>query len=258
MSERITADNLDEVVRENIEIHDDMLQKTILVRTNWNSMQIGSSVQLAMHILRMYGLVQLPLDNQNWSGAIYVKSDKKIPVINTAQPRANQYFTAWCEIYHLIYDQVLLGRIMETETVIEDRKAQYFAALMLMGNLMPYYTMLSNMDFTTKVFHCMDTFSVPYKAVLISLYEAAMLNGNSELMGRIRQNFDVHFYNLDARFRANGLDDQLVKPSNIVNVTALQSKIQDRIKREPDVGYNKDNLAALENIVKEIDLTVEQ
>ena len=67
-------------------------------------MQISSSNQLAMQILKLYGLVQMPLDNQYWSGAIFVKKGKKIPVINTALPRANQYFTAWHEIYHLIYD----------------------------------------------------------------------------------------------------------------------------------------------------------
>jgi hypothetical protein len=256
MGEKITSDNLDEVVRKNIEIHDDMLQKAILVRTNWNSMQINSSVQLAMHILRMYGLIEVPIDNENWSGAIYVKSEKKIPVINTAQPRANQYFTAWSEIYHLIFDQVLLGRIIEKETVLEERKADYFASLMLMGNLLSYYYLLANMDFTTKVFHCMDTFKAPYKAVLISLYEAALQNGNTEILEQVRRNFDVHIYNIDARFRAVGLDDSLVKPSNVVNVTALQSKIQDKVKREPEVGYNRDNLAALENIVKELETII--
>jgi hypothetical protein len=258
MSERITADNLDDVVRKNIELHDDMLQKAILVRTNWNNMQINSSVQLAMHILRMYGLIQLPLDNKNWSGAIYVKSDKKIPVINTAQPRANQNFTAWCEIYHLIFDQVLMGRIIDSENVIEDRKAEYFASLMLIGNLLPYYTLLSNMDFTTKIFHCMDTFKAPYKAILITLYEAALQNDNTRLMEQIKQNFDVRFYYIDARFRANGLDDSLVKPSNLVNATSLKSKIKDRIKREPDIKYNRDNLSTLDNIIKELELLADE
>lgn len=250
MGEIITAGNLDEVVRKNIEIHEDMLQKAILVRTNWNSMQINSSVQLAMHILRMYGLVEVPIANPSWGGAIYVKSDKKIPVINTALPRANQYFTAWSVIYHLIFDQVLLGRIIETDTVYDDRKAAYFASLMLIGNLLPYYNLLSNMDFTSKVFHCMDTFRAPYKAVLISIYEAALQNGNNELIELVRQNFDVHIVNIADRFRAIGLDDSLVKPSNVVNVTALQSKIQDCIKREPEIAYNKDNLSTLETIVK--------
>jgi hypothetical protein len=106
------------------------------------------------------------------------------------------------------------------------------------------------MDFTSKVFHCMDTFRAPYKAVLISIYEAALQNGNNELIELVRQNFDVHIINIADRFRDIGLDDSLVKPSNVVNVTALQSKIQDCIKREPEIAYNKDNLSTLETIVK--------
>jgi hypothetical protein len=254
MGNKITADNLDEVVRKNREIHADMQQKAILVRTNWNSMQISDGAQLAMHILRMYGLIQIPIDNPNWSGAIFVKKEKKIPVINTAQPRANQYYTAWDEIYHLIFDQVLLGRIIESDTMLEDRKAGYFASLMLLGNLMPYYNLLSNMDFISKIFHCMDTFKVPYKAVLISLYEEAIQNRNEDLMGQVKQNFDVRFTNLDEHFRNIGLDDNLVKPSNVINVTALQSKIRDRIKKEPNMQYHHDNETTLENIVKEIRL----
>jgi hypothetical protein len=257
MGERITADNLDKVVKKNIEIHDDMMQKAILVRTNWNSLQITSSTQLAMHILRMYGVIQVPIDDQNWSGAIYVRNGKKIPVINTALPRANQYYTSWNEIYHLIFDQVLLGRVIETETVLEDRKAQYFASLMLLGNLLPYFNVLSNMDFTSRIFHCMDTFKAPYKAVLISLYEEAMQNRNIKLMEQIKQNFDVHYTNIDERFKALGLDEEIVKPSKVVNIMALQSKIYDRIKREPDLKYHNENEVKLENIVREIKLIMD-
>jgi hypothetical protein len=76
MGNRITADNLDEVATKNREVHTDMQQRANLVRTNWNSMQISDGAQFAMHILRMYGLIQIPLDNQDWSGAIFVKNGK--------------------------------------------------------------------------------------------------------------------------------------------------------------------------------------
>lgn len=103
MSEKIVAGNLDEVISKNAEIRDEMREKAVLIRTNLNRMQISSSNRLAMQILKPYGLIQMPIDNPFWSGAIFVKNGKKIPVINTALPRANQYFTAWHEIYHLIY-----------------------------------------------------------------------------------------------------------------------------------------------------------
>ena len=55
---------------------------------------------------------------------------KRIPLINTALPRANQYFTAWHEIYHLLFDEVSFDHLIESETLMEERKAEYFAALM--------------------------------------------------------------------------------------------------------------------------------
>lgn len=63
MSEKIVAGNLDEVIGKNVEIRDEMREKALLIRTNWNRMQISSSNQLAMQILKLYGLVQMPLDN---------------------------------------------------------------------------------------------------------------------------------------------------------------------------------------------------
>lgn len=254
MSEKIVAGNLDEVVKKNREIHVDMQQKALLIWTNWNRMQISSASQLAMQILRPYGLVQLPLDNQYWSGAIFIKNEKKIPVINTALPRVNQYFTAWHEIYHLIFDKVSFSHVIESETIMEERKAEYFASLMLLGNLLPYYNELPETDFLSKVFRCMDAFQAPYKAVLIALYEAALQNGNQAVMNAVKQNFDIQFTNLAERFRALGLDDSLVRPSYVVNVGMLQAKIQDRIKQDPELHYNYDNASFLENIVKEINL----
>lgn len=256
MSEKIVAGNLDEVIKKNAEIRDEMREKALLIRTNWNRMQIYSSNQLAMQILKPYGLIQVPLDDPYWSGAIYVRKSKKIPVINTALPRANQYFTAWHEIYHLIYDTVSFSHIIGTETVMEERKAEYFASLMLLGNLLPYYTELSEMDFLSKIFHCMDAFSAPYKAVLIALYESAVQNGNSSLLEQIKENFDRSFTDMASRFRQLGLDDTLVRPSYVVNVGALQTKILDKIKQDPELRYNYENEQFLNNIVKEINLVM--
>ena len=129
-------------------------KKAVLIRTNLNRMQISSSNRLAMQILKPYGLIQMPIDNPFLERCrLFCKRmAKKIPVINTALPRVNQYFTAWHEIYHLIYDKVSFSHIIETETVMEERKAEYFASLMLLGNLLPYYTELSEMDFLSKNF----------------------------------------------------------------------------------------------------------
>lgn len=254
MSEKITAANLDEVIKKNAEIKDEMREKTLFIRTTCNRMQISSPSQLAMQILKSRGLIQIPLDNQYWSGAIFVKSGKKIPVINTAIPRANQYYTAWHEIYHLIYDTVSFSHIIETDTIMEERKAEYFASLMLLGNLLPYYIELPEMSFLSKIFNCMDAFSAPYKAVLIALYESAIQNESQALISLIKDNFDNTFSDLGSSFRELGIDDSLVKPSYVLNVGALQAKIQERIKKDPELNYNRENENFLNNVIAELGL----
>ena len=238
MSEKIIAANLDEVVRKNKEIYEEMRIKILMIRTNCNRMQISSSSQLAMQILKPHGLIQVPIDNHYWSGAIFVKDGKRIPVLNTALPRANQYFTAWHEIYHLFYDDSSFSHIVASETYMEERKADYFASQMLLGNLLPYYLELPEMDFLAKVFHCMDAFEAPYKAVMIALYESAEQSGNYRLMEQIK----LHF------------DNMLVMPSNVINVATLQAKIYERIKQNPDLNYNRENARFLSNVVKELNL----
>ena len=101
MSELITAQNLELVIEKNHEIKEEVLAQAIRLQTNPSIMKVASAPQLALLILQGFGLIQMPIEDKYWSGAIFVKDKKIIPVINTALPRANQYFTAWHEIYHL-------------------------------------------------------------------------------------------------------------------------------------------------------------
>lgn len=102
MSEKITAENLNQVIQKNKEIRTEIEKYHRLVFTTFNRIQVGTPLQLARQSLKTYGLIQMPIDNPYFSGAIYVKEDKKIPFINTALPRVNQYFAAWHELYHLL------------------------------------------------------------------------------------------------------------------------------------------------------------
>mgnify|MGYP007122029359 FL=1 len=52
------------------------------------------------------------------------------------------------------------------------------------------------------------------------------------------------------RFRNLGLDDSLVRPSYVVNVSLLQEKINKMISNEPEVEYHKDNEAFLKTVFK--------
>jgi hypothetical protein len=258
MSEIITSNNLDEVVRRNSSIHRELEQNAQTIRANFNQMQLYSSPQLALQILASYGLIQMPIDSEYFSGAIFVKNGARIPVINTALPRVNQYFTAWHEIYHLLFDKVSFDLVIDADTIMEERKAEHFASLMLLGNLVPYYFALPEMDFVSKVFHCMSAFQAPYKAVLIGLYEGACQSGNCELRNLVLNWFDHQPSDIVEQFRKLGLDDTLVTPSNVINLNSLYSIIQEMQKQEPHLSYHEDNLNYLKKLLKELYRSVDQ
>lgn len=252
MSELITAENIDLVIKKNREIKDEVLEQAIKLQTNPLIMKTASAPQMALWILQGFGLVQMPIEDKFWSGAIYVKDGKRIPVVNTALPRTNQYFAAWHEIYHVIFDQVSFDHFIETDNTLEERKAECFAACMLLNGVDRYYIELPEMDFTSKIFHCMAAFQAPYKAVLVSLYEYAVQSENEKLCNRIKEVFDFQFDDLPERFRMLGLDDSLVKPSYVINTSFLQERIKKSKDENPELKYHKDNEEFLINIKKEI------
>lgn len=252
MSELITARNLDVVIKKNKEIKDEVLSQAIKLQTNPSIMKVASAPQLALLILQGFGLVQMPIEDKFLSGAIYVRDGKIIPVINTALPRANQYFAAWHEIYHLIFDRVSFNHFIGTDNTMEERKAECFAACMLLNGVDRYFIDLSEMDFVSKIFCCMATFQAPYKAVLVSLYEYAAQSENEKLCNKIKEVFDLQFDDLPERFRALGLDDNLVRPSYVINTYSLQKRIKKCEEENPELNYHKDNEEYLSNIMTEI------
>ena len=254
MSEIVTASNIDLVIQKNRDIADEISAQALKLQMNTAIIRVTSMPQLALLILRGFGLVQIPIEDKYWSGAIYVKDDKVIPVINTALPRANQYFTAWHEIYHLLFDKVSFDHMIENDNMLEERKAEYFAACMLLQGVDRYFTELPAMDIVSKIMYCMSAFQAPYKAVIISLYEDAVRSDNEKLKNRIKEIIDLKIDDISERFRKLGLDDSLVMPSYVVNTSYLHEQIKKSEEANPELKYHEDNEAFLENIMKEIQL----
>ncbi len=252
MSERITASNVDFVIQKNHEIGKEVAAQALRLQTNPSVMKVSSMPQLALLILRGFGLIQMPIEDKYWSGAIYVKDGKRIPVINTALPRANQYFAAWHEIYHLIFDEVSFDHFIENDSMVEERKAEYFAACMLLSGVDRYYAELPPMEFISKILYCMSVFQAPYKAVLISLYEDAVRRENEKLKNQIKEVLDLKIEDMSERFRRLGLDDSLVLPSFVIDTSYLQEQIEKKKAADPELKYHGDNEEFLKRITGEI------
>ena len=252
MSEIITAANIDLVIQRNSSIAEDVSAQALKLQTSTSIMRVASMPQLALLILQGFGLVQMPIEDKYWSGAIFVKEGKIIPVINTALPRANQYFAAWHEIYHLLFDKVSFDHVIENDNMMEERKAEYFAASMLLREVDRYFKNLPAIDIISKVLYCMSAFQAPYKAVLISLYEDAVRSDNEKLKKQIKEILDLKLDDIPDRFQRLGLDDSLVMPSYVVNTSYLHEQIKKSEEANPELKYHGDNEAFLENIMKEI------
>ncbi len=254
MSEIISASNIDLVIKKNKEISKEVSAQALKLQTNTSIMRVASMPQLALLILHGFGLIQMPIEDKFWSGAIFVKESKLIPVINTALPRANQYFAAWHEVYHLLFDKVSFDHIIENDNMLEERKAEYFAACMLLQEVDRYFMNLPEMDILSKIFYCMSAFQAPYKAVLISLYEDAVRTRNENLKSHIKEILDLRIDDIPERFRRLGLDDSLVMPSFVVNTSYLHEQIKKSEEENPELKYHGDNEVFLENIMKEIQM----
>lgn len=252
MSDIITSENLDRVIKENRIISQAIENCCNIIHIYHNPLKISSPAKLGFRILEKHNLILFPRDNVYWSGAIYFRDGKKIPVINTAIPRVNQYFAAWHEVYHILFDEVSFDHPIDNENYIEERKAEYFAAKMLIGDVNSYYNSLDDDNFEDKIFRCMAMFQSPYKAILIALYEEAVNNNNEPLKTAIKQNFDNTFVNISERFDMLGLDNTLVLPSNIINADIIFSEIKKRIAEDPEATYHSDNLNYLESTIKEL------
>ena len=252
MSEIISASNIDLVIQKNKEIAEEVSAQALKLQINTSIMRVASMPQLALLILQGFGLIQMPIEDKYWSGAIYVKEGKIIPVINTALPRANQYFAVWHEIYHLLFDKVSFDHIIENDNMMEERKAEYFAACKLLQGVDRYFTELPSMDIVSKVLYCMSAFQAPYKAVLISLYEDAVRSDNDKLKGQIKEIIDLKIDDIPERFRKLGLDDSLVMPSFVVNTSYLHEQIKKSEDANLELQYHGDNETFLDNIMREI------
>lgn len=252
---RITSENLDETIALNakiekqVEEHIAYIEKRLI---KWRSLPIEEQ---ALEILKEHNLIEIPIPDENWGGAIRkFNNGKMVPIINTAQSRLYQYFIYWHEIYHLTENDEMMqhGEDYEisTEFDLNERRADYFASQMIFGrhDLYDYFQSQKDDEFLVRIAHCMKSFKAPYKAVLIQLYQIAKKNNNDQLQEQIKLYFDKHWsiQEWSTFFQQHMLDDSLIKPSLITNLNSIKQAIQQEIKQHPDVELYQDNIKVVE------------
>jgi hypothetical protein len=257
---RITSESLDETVHLNLEIENEVRRHINILEHNFKKIRILSPEKMAFHILKKNHLIQIPIPDQDWGGAIKeLPNGSRIPMINTAQPRLYQYFIAWHEVYHLTEKPGQnTTHDISTELDMNERKADYFASQMLLGpDVYDFFHELNAGPFVDRAAYCMDTFKAPYKAILIQLYELSIRYRNVALQTEIKNHFDVKLTEKqwEKLFQKLSLDDSLVKPTYIIDLGPLKKKIHEKAERHMDVELyqeNKEFLHTLETKLFEV------
>ncbi len=255
MSDMITSSNLDQIIDTNKSIKEEINLMINNLEIRYNTSGISNKENLALKILKDNHLIQIPIETKHWGGAVFVRGDMKIPILNSAQPRIYQYFIAWHEVYHLLYDTNLSAEIhnISVDMSINERKADYFAASVLLGNVYDYYYSLEDEDFISRIIRCMDLYKAPYKAVLIHLYEKAVTQYNDKKIKKlIHEHFDQKPSDLVEKFDLLELDSGLVKATNIISFSGLERLITKKISENPDTTYHNTNLEFLMQLKQRI------
>jgi len=134
-------------------------------------------------------LLLFPVKDDNLCGFICEYKGELFIYINTYLTLAKQIFSAAHEIYHFINNgqkELLQSKIIEEteeeKLEIEESKANLFAALLLV----PEDSLKTELDLlnvktagdlnTLKLIKLMDTFAVPYKTIVLRLFEIELLN----------------------------------------------------------------------------------
>jgi hypothetical protein len=237
---RITSENLDITVRMNVEVDKEIRRHIDILEHHFKKVRILSPEKLAFHILKDHDLIQIPIPDENWGGAIKeLPNGSRLPVINTAQPRLYQYFIAWHEVYHLTEKpNQKMTHDISTEFDMNERKADYFSSQMLLGpDVYDYFHELNEDRFVERTAYCMDTFKAPFKAILIQLYELSIKYRNLDLQAEIKNYFDIKLtaQQWEELFQKLSLDDSLVKPTYIIDLGPLKKKVHEKAERHTDV-----------------------
>lgn len=132
-------------------------------------------------------LIKFPVEDENFA-AFTVNNSKKFIFINSFLPLEKQIFAAAHELYHVLYDydndeeknELLTDIESSFNGNIDEMKANSFAACLMVPKLqLKEEISLLNIDQDNieliDIIKLMDAFAVPYKTIILRLYEVGII-----------------------------------------------------------------------------------
>lgn len=178
-----------------------------------------------------FNIIKYPIKAPELGGFVYKTDNNLFCFINSNQPRNFQNFVLIHEYYHLTHNESLEKNIIdaillnEEESInLEERKANYYASLMLLESLRENYNkFIDDRKFTLEETLCylIDLYKVPKKTILIRLYELKCISFNE-----LYDNFSNDVDSLKSNFERLGLDCSILEPSNVVKFDDIDEEFK--------------------------------
>ena len=174
-------------------------------------------------------IFRYPVNDKEFCACTFIRDGRIFVLINTAMQLSKQIFAAAHELYHIWYffeeDNITLlkhGSVLksnvidEDATEIEDIEANAFAGLLLapesaIRNQMSVYGIENKSIAFKDVLKLMDIFAIPYKAMILRLFEVGILSDAEvrELFLRTTEDVNkaIELTNLGKRWMNTSQDD---------------------------------------------------
>lgn len=181
-------------------------------------------------------IIKYPIDIKELGGFIYKTENHSFCFINSNQVRIFQNFVLIHEYYHLTHENLKKHKIdsilsnEEESIVLEERKANYYASLMLLTSLRENYnSFVKDRKFTFQKAICylIDLYKVPKKTILIRLHELGCIDFET-----LYANFYNDIDNLKKQFKIFGLDTSILEKSSVIKL----DNIEEEFKKAKDTG----------------------
>lgn len=226
----IQKDQLESIIEMNKSIDSEISKIVELDLIKYSAPSGNIAGNIFYQLKEICEIIQLPINNDKLGGFMLKKKGNFYCFINTNQTRAFQDFIYLHEFYHLEHDKQdhdIISNAIEHEIAIKERKANYYASLMLLDKetLRKYFYHFRDdrkLDLISTICHLMSIFRTTYKTILIRLFEIGCIADFTVLY----ENFNVDKKTIYDYFSNIGLDKSIIEPSRVQVVGNLKMYIE--------------------------------
>lgn len=223
---KLTAELALDLLQMNRSIHEEV-QKDVDFYLHYKHPSGHDRINGGFHFIQKNTLfLQAPSDDLSLGGFLIDYGHVTCCYINSSQPRIHQNFILFHEIYHLLKGipsgQAHFVATEQAGLLLEERKADYFASLLLMPEheIRNFFATIQEDELTIQIYKAMNQFKAPYKSILIRMLELNIGLTTDTFIERFDDNS-----HLATRIAAAGLDKGFVEPSRVLNIPNLDTVI---------------------------------